>query len=148
MAVSGERLYLVDKSAHQQRYRVDRAARRLDELIESGRLAVCESIALELLYSARSARDYAKLRTALDALPWLHVTTDIMARALDVQRRLASKGQHRRPLPDLIIAATAEHNDAIVLHYDRDFDLIAKITGQPTEWIVPRGSGGVRQARA
>ncbi|MBO0840480.1 MAG: PIN domain nuclease [Sciscionella sp.] len=135
-----DRLYLVDKSAHQQRYRFDLVARRLDQLIEAGQLAVCEVIALELLYSARSASDYEKLRTALTALPWLHVTTDVMSRALDVQRQLASRGQHRRPLPDLIIAATAELHDAVVLHYDRDFDLIADVTGQPTEWILPKES--------
>ena len=29
--------------------------------------------------------------------------------------------------------------DLTVLHYDQDFDLIAECTGQPTEWIVPRG---------
>jgi hypothetical protein len=26
-----------------------------------------------------------------------------------------------------------------VLHYDADFDLIAAVTGQPTEWVVPAG---------
>lgn len=25
--------------------------------------------------------------------------------------------------------------------YDRDFDRIAAVTGQPTQWIVPPGSG-------
>jgi hypothetical protein len=27
-----------------------------------------------------------------------------------------------------------------VLHYDSDYDLIAKITGQPARWVVPRGT--------
>jgi len=27
-----------------------------------------------------------------------------------------------------------------VLHYDRDFDLIAEVTGQPVEWVVPYGT--------
>lgn len=65
-----------------------------------------------------------------------------MKRALDVQRQLARRGQHRRPLPDLIIAATAELAGLTVLHYDHDFDLISDLTGQPTEWIVPRGTAG------
>jgi predicted nuclease of predicted toxin-antitoxin system len=42
-------------------------------------------------------------------------------------------------LPDLVIAAAAAEHDATVLHYDRDFDLIAAVTGQPTRWIVPPG---------
>jgi len=27
-----------------------------------------------------------------------------------------------------------------VVHYDGDFDLISAVTGQPTQWVVPRGS--------
>jgi predicted nucleic acid-binding protein len=45
-------------------------------------------------------------------------------------------------LPDLVIAATAELNGATVLHYDADYDRIADVTGQPTEWVAERGSLG------
>ena len=67
----------------------------------------------------------------------------IRTRALDVQRRLAQVGglHHRSvKIPDLVIAAAAEAFGATVLHYDADYDRIARITGQPVEWIVPRGS--------
>ena len=61
-------------------------------------------------------------------------------RAREVQAELVDRGQHRSAgLADLLIAATAEMG-AHVLHYDADFDLIAEITGQPCEWIVPRGT--------
>jgi predicted nucleic acid-binding protein len=64
-----------------------------------------------------------------------------MERALAVHRELATTSQHRRfRLPDLIIAGTAEQHGATVLHYDADYDRIAAITGQPTEWVAPRGS--------
>jgi len=54
---------------------------------------------------------------------------------------LAMKSQHRNfSLPDLIIAATAELAGLTVLHYDEAYDRIAKITGQPVEWVVPKGS--------
>ena len=43
-------------------------------------------------------------------------------------------------MPDLIIAATAELAGPTVLHYDEDYERIAKITGQPVEWVVPKGS--------
>jgi hypothetical protein len=36
-------------------------------------------------------------------------------------------------VPDLLIAAIAEHAGLTVLHHDKDFDLIAGVTGQPTE---------------
>ena len=42
--------------------------------------------------------------------------------------------------PDLLIAAVAERERVTILHYDSDYDLIAKVTGQPTQWVAPRGS--------
>lgn len=54
---------------------------------------------------------------------------------------LARRGQHRgASLPDLLIAAVAERAGLVVLHYDADYDLIARVTGQRMEWVVPRGS--------
>jgi len=62
-------------------------------------------------------------------------------RAIDVQDALARKSQQRgAKIADLLIAAAAESAALVVLHYDRDFDLIAGVTGQPTEWIVPPGT--------
>jgi hypothetical protein len=67
------------------------------------------------------------------ALEWLPVTHGAMDRALEVQRLLAGHvgNGHRRPLPDLIISATAEFHGAEVLHVDSDYELIAEVTGQP-----------------
>jgi hypothetical protein len=56
-------------------------------------------------------------------------------------KALAAKGHHRRPIPDLLLAAVAEVHNATVLHYDADFEHIADVTGQAHEWIVPRGKG-------
>jgi predicted nucleic acid-binding protein len=39
-------------------------------------------------------------------------------------------------VPDLIIAATAKLAGLIVLHCDKDFDLIASVTGQAAEWLI------------
>jgi predicted nucleic acid-binding protein len=51
--------------------------------------------------------------------------------------RMLLWGQHRAPsVPDLIIAATAELAGLIVLHCDKDFDLIASVTGQAAEWLI------------
>lgn len=135
-------LCLVDKSALERRNRSVEARERLEAMLAEGVLASCQLIDLEVLYSARNLRDYRALRRSLAALPRLDVTTAVLDRALGVQALLARRGQHRVPLPDLIIAATAELNDAIVVHYDHDFDLIAEVTGQPARWIVPRGTAG------
>jgi predicted nucleic acid-binding protein len=57
-------------------------------------------------------------------------------------RQLAGRGQHRAPsIADLFVASVALTNDATVLHYDKDFELIADVTGLRHEWIVPRGTG-------
>jgi predicted nucleic acid-binding protein len=59
----------------------------------------------------------------------------------DVMGALAQRGQHGTPIPDLMLAAIAHASSAVVLHYDSDFERIAEVTGQPREWILPRGSG-------
>jgi predicted nucleic acid-binding protein len=135
-------LHLADKSALEQRRHSTAARDLLALLLVEGALASCHVTALEVLYSARNRQDYETLRADIAALPWLPTDQRAMDRALEVQGLLARRGQHRVPLPDLMIAATAEVNDAVVLHYDHDFDVIAAVTGQPTRWIVKRGTGG------
>lgn len=62
-------------------------------------------------------------------------------RAREVQASLVERGQHRSAgVADLLVAAIAELEGLTVLHYDADFDVIAEVTGQPTEWVVPRGT--------
>jgi predicted nucleic acid-binding protein len=133
--------YLVDKSAL-ARAHLEPVSAALVPLFEHGGLATCAVIDLEMLYSARSPADYRTVRDHRRAnyidLP---ITPEICARAVDVQSRLAVRGQHRGAgVPDLLIAACAELHRVPVLHYDRDFDLIAEITGQPVCWVVPQGS--------
>jgi len=70
----------------------------------------------------------------------VETTAKHFARAKQVQRHLASKSQRGRTIPHLLIAATAEEQRLTVLHYDQDFDKIAKVTGQPCECVVPAGS--------
>lgn len=99
-----------------------------------------EIVALEMLYSARTT-DYEARRTDLLSLPWLHLTEAVAQCALDLQRRLASTSTHRRPIPDLIVAATAIEHGATLLHYDKDFDLIAEVSELSARWIIPQGTG-------
>jgi predicted nucleic acid-binding protein len=97
---------------------------------------------LEMLFSARSAKEHRAIRLDLQlAYPTVRIDQPILDRAVEVQAILAARGEHRAAsIPDLIIAAAAESADLTVIHYDADFDLIAKVTRQPMEWVAPRGS--------
>ncbi len=132
--------YLIDKSAL-ARMPLEPVQRRLAPIIESGEAATCAMIDLEVLYSARNHADHERIRMrralAYHSIP---VTDLVLRRAIEVQGELARSGHHRVPIPDLVIAATAEAAGLILLHYDRDYDLIAEVTRQPTEWVVERGS--------
>ncbi len=133
--------YLADKSAFEQQRHSEPAAGLLRGLAVDGALYMTEIVALELLYSARNVEDYETRRNDLGALPWLRLSEAVAARALDIQHQLAGIGQHRRPIPDLLVAATALEHDATVLHYDHDFDLIAESAGLSARWIIPPGTG-------
>lgn len=107
--------------------------------IARGLVRISTVTRLEVGYSARSgAQARAAWRTApLAAMPVEYLTPAIEDRAVEVQLMLTDQGQHRAPsIPDLIIAATAELTGLTVLHVDKDFDLIASVTGQPTERLV------------
>jgi predicted nucleic acid-binding protein len=71
----------------------------------------------------------------------LPITTEVMVAALDIQQRLAALSQHRGvSIGDLIVGACALVHKATVVHYDADYDRIAAVTGQTTEWVVPAGT--------
>jgi predicted nucleic acid-binding protein len=104
---------------------------------ELGRAGISD---LEIGYSARNAAEWDKLADALQAFELIETSADHPRRARQVQRLLAAKHQRGLKVPDLLIAAAAESRGLTVLHYDSDFDQIARVTGQQCEWIVPAGS--------
>jgi hypothetical protein len=131
--------YLADKSAL-ARFPVPAVEARLRPLLEDGEVATCAIVDLEVLYSSRNLADYEEIlqeRRALDTAP---ITDDVMRTAIELQRELARRGQHRVPIPDLIISAAALRANLVVLHYDNDFERIADVGGAAHEWVVPQGS--------
>ena len=127
--------WLIDKSAY-VRVSSSPDAEIWSARAQSGLVRITTLTQLELGFSARSARDYRQIleQSPLVEMPVAYVTPLIEDRALAVQAALAEIGKHRAPaIPDLLIAATAELAKLTVLHVDKDFELIAEITGQPTE---------------
>ena len=132
--------YLVDKSALARMQHAQVRA-RLAPIIEAGEAATCSIVDLEVLYSTRNREEHARTRARRElAYRRVELTEAIFQRAIEVQSLLAGRGRHRLPIPDLIIAATAESVSMTVLHYDSDFDAIGAVTGQAMEWVAPRGS--------
>jgi predicted nucleic acid-binding protein len=107
---------------------------------ERGELARAGISDLEVGYSARSASEWDRLAEALGVFELVETTSEHVRRAKQVQRLLVAKHQRGRKVSDLLIAAAAELERLIVLHYDADFDRIAAVTGQRSEWVVPAGS--------
>lgn len=109
------------------------------ERIDRGLVRIATVTRLEVGYSARSgpALRAAAQRPPLASMPVEHQTPLTEDRAVEVQTLLADRGQHRAPsVADLIVAATAELAGLVVLHVDKDFDLIAAVTGQATERLT------------
>jgi predicted nucleic acid-binding protein len=130
--------WLIDKSAL-VRLAASPDAGQWAARIERGVVRITTVTRLEVGYSARSGTDLrAGLREPpLSAMPVEYLTPAIEDRAVEVQTLLADRGQHRAPsIPDLIIAATAELADLTILHLDKDFEIIAGITGQPIERLT------------
>jgi predicted nucleic acid-binding protein len=131
--------FLADNSAL-ARFDVPSVESRLRPLLEWGWIATCAMVDLEVLYSARNVGDYEevlRLRRSLDSAP---ITPKVMDDAIELQHALARIGQHRVPIPDLIISAAAKEAGLVVLHYDADFERIARVGGAAQEWVVAQGS--------
>lgn len=131
--------HLIDSSVISRlRERTVRAV--VDPLVEAGRIGRAGITDLEVGYGSRNAREWDQDMADLSVFELVETTSEHVQRARQVQRLLASRSQRGRKIPDLLIAAAAEQRRLIMLHYDTDFDLISRVTGQPCVWVVPAGS--------
>jgi len=103
-------------------------------LAAQARAGVCAPVAFELGFSARNHRAYLALSAGLFAFPTVPVTDADHRRSLEIQEALSARSRHRAlSLVDALVAATAEHRELTILHYEADFELVAEITGQRQE---------------
>ncbi len=114
-------LILIDKSAW---------VRADPEAIERhGEPCLCAITRLEILFSATSPADYAEQQVVLALFRDLRVDAQTIATAETAQRELATRGEHRISIPDLVIGACAQQHAADILHVDRHFDVLADVLG-------------------
>lgn len=133
--------HLADTSAL-ARLRHPAVSAALSPLIEAGLVATCGVIEFELGWATRNSAEFDQVRADRNAgYEWLATHDEDWRRALEVQAALWRGGRMRAVgFPDLLIAAVCEREHVTLLHYDSDYDLIAEITGQPVQWVVPRGT--------
>jgi predicted nucleic acid-binding protein len=133
--------YLADTSALGRLHRPPVAA-VLGPLIQAGLVATCGVIEFELAWATRNGAEFDLVRTdRQEGYEWLATHDEDWHRALDVQAALWRSGRVRAVgFPDLLVASVAEREQVTLLHYDSSYDLIAAITKQPTQWVVPRGT--------
>ena len=112
----------------------------VDPLIAAGRAARAGISDLEIGFSAQNVNEWDLLARSVGVMSLVETSAAHVRRARQTQRLLAEQHLTGRSIPDLLIAAAAEEERLTVLHYDKDFDLIAQVTGQPCEWVVNRGS--------
>jgi len=130
-------LYLIDTSGL---FRIlqDKLRDAWSEQLAAGLVATCPLVELEFLYSARSLADRRQKRRLMETVfGWVPMTDGAYERADEVQQQLTEAGKHRSAGPvDLLIAATAERQRLTVLCDDRDFEVVASITGQSVRRVT------------
>ena len=128
--------FLIDTSALARLMRPGAEAFGWDQAAAAGLIAICPITELEFFYSARSPADREQgIQDMRSLFSWVPVHDRAFARACEVQSELTSRSQHRSAGPvDLALAATAELHGLTLLHHDRDFDIIGRVTGQPLRW--------------
>jgi len=135
VAVAG---WLIDKSAL-VRIGESKEVTKWAQRIQSGLVHMSTITRLEVAYSARSARD---LEESFSTAPLTHIRIEPLSPAIEdpaweLIQQLAKRGQHRAPsIPNLLIAATAEKYGLVLLHVDKDFELIARFTKQRIERLT------------
>jgi len=127
--------WLIDKSAYARLADAADAQTWIDR-VQRGMVRISTVTRLEVGYSFRTAADARReiASPPLSLMPVEYLSPAMEDRAVEVQLLLADRGQHRAPsIPDLLVAAAAELSGLTVLAVDKDFELIAEITGQSVE---------------
>ncbi|MFF0091674.1 PIN domain nuclease [Streptomyces canus] len=130
--------YLVDTSAAVRLLSSDAYDEQWGQVLDNGLVALCDLTELEILFSARGRADREGIQEELRQLfSWTLMPDGVYQRAREVQQLLTDSGEHRSAGPvDLLLAATAELSGLTLLHHDRDFETVARRTGQPTAWLA------------
>jgi predicted nucleic acid-binding protein len=109
--------------------------------VRAGRVLVCDVVVLELVRLAPKESRAREVGARLDSFESIAMGAGVWKRARELQLLLSASGEHRRvPPADLLLAAVAEQADVPLVHYDRDYERLARVGTLRQLWFVPDGS--------
>jgi hypothetical protein len=109
--------------------------------VAAGRVLVCDLVILELIRLTANETRAQEVAARLDAFGSIAMPASLSSRARELQISLAASGDHRRVPPvDLLIGCAAEAAGVPLVHYDRDYERIAAVSGLEDRWLLPDGT--------
>lgn len=108
---------------------------RIEQLLVESDVAICGMIALELLGGTKSEKEYLRLKSRLEALYYVESDRILWGLASKLAFDLKRKGISI-PYADIVIAACAIQERAILVHADSHFDSISKHTDLRVESLI------------
>jgi predicted nucleic acid-binding protein len=131
---------LVDTSAWVEFFRRSPRLTLADFGHSPAELVTCLPVIQEVLQGFDDERSYTIARTSMLALRAVDtpLETVVVHRAADMYRQARRIGLTIRSSVDCLIAASALNHDLTVVHCDRDFAAIARVTGLRHIDLSPR----------
>ncbi len=109
--------------------------------VRAGRVLVCDLVILELVRLTPNESRAREVADRLEAFESVPMPATLWGRARSLQLQLAVAGDHRRVPPvDLLIGAAAETAGVPVVHYDRDYERLARVSSLDARWLMPDGA--------
>jgi len=108
---------------------------KVEQLLVQSDVAICGMIALELLGGTTSVKEYLRLKSRLDALYYIESDRALWDLSSKLSFDLKRKGISI-PYADILIAASALKERAILVHADSHFDSISDHTDLKVESLI------------
>ena len=123
-------MILVDTSVWIETFRA-RTPLRLESVVDLDEICTCLPVIQEVLQGFRDERAFRLAREAMLALPAVEspLGAGVVEEAVGLYRAARRQGLTVRSSVDCLIAACAMRNDLTVLHRDRDYPVLAKMSG-------------------
>ena len=135
----GRPIVLVDTSVWIEVFRTPPRI-RLERLVEFDDVVTCLPVIQEVLQGFSDGRAFAAARVALHALPTVEspLRVEVFEEAVQLYRAARRAGYTVRSGVDCLIAACALRHGLTVLHHDRDYDALARVSALDTRNAAAR----------